>query len=388
MAGRTLHIAQICSSRSWGGLEMHVAVLSRWLAEEGHRVEIWCAPGSPLEAEALRLGLTTVPFRPAGYLDLFSSLRLFHQLRKRRVELLHAHYARDLWNIAPVVHLARRWPLVFIKHIGTGKPKRDPLHRWIYAAVDRIVAISRVIEENLLATHPVERDRVCIVHHGVDTRTFTFRPEARSLVRVEWGVRDGELLIGSIGRLQSGKGHLEFLDMAAAISARHAQVRFVIVGEATRGEEERARPIYERLHSLQLKDRVTMAGFRSDIPEVLAAMDIFAFPSRAEAFGLVLIEAMAIGRAVVSTRCDGVLDIIEEERNGLLFEPGQTADLTRQVERLIEDEMLRFRLGRSALETVEHKFTRSTMLTRLYAVYERAGARRGVCLGPLQAERR
>src|SRR5690606_31397900 len=136
---------------------------------------------------------------------------------------------------------------------------------------------------------------------------------------------------------------LEFLDMAAAISARHAQVRFVIVGEATRGEEERARPIYERLHSLRLKDRVIMAGFRSDIPEVLAAMDIFAFPSRAEAFGLVLIEAMAIGRAVVSTRCDGVLDIIEEERNGLLFEPGQTADLTRQVERLIEDEMLRFR---------------------------------------------
>ncbi|HNY90360.1 MAG TPA: glycosyltransferase family 4 protein [bacterium] len=387
MTGRTLHLAQICSSRSWGGLEMHVAVLSCWLAEEGHRVEIWCAPGSPLANEAQRLGLPVIPFAPAGYLDLAASLRLFHQFREQEVELLHAHYARDLWNIAPAVHLGRRWPLVFIKHIGTGKPKRDPIHRWIYAAVDQVVAISRVIEENLLATHPLNRERVCVVHHGVDTRTFAFRPEARARIRAEWGVGEEELLIGSIGRLQPGKGHLEFLDMAAAVGARHPRARFVIVGEPTRGEEERARPIHDRLRSLGLEGRVIMAGFRSDIPEVLSAMDIFAFPSRAEAFGLVLIEAMAVGRPVVSTRCDGVLDIVEEERNGLLFNPAEPGDLTRQVERLIVDEELRLRLGRGGLETVAARFNRAAMLNRLYAVYERAGARRGVQLGPLSAAR-
>ncbi len=387
MARLTLHIAQICSSRSWGGLEMHVAVLSRWLTEEGHRVEVWCSPGSPLADEAQRLGLPVIPFAPAGYLDMAAALRLFRQIRERGVELLHAHYARDLWNIAPAVYLGRRWPLVFIKHIGTSKPKRDPLHRWIYNAVDQVVAISRVIAENLLATHPLEAERVRIVHHGVDTRTFVFHPEARARIRAEWGVGEEELLIGSIGRLQSGKGHLEFLDMAAAVSARHPQVRFVIVGEPTRGEEERARPIYERLNNFGLEGRVIMAGFRSDIPEVLAAMDIFAFPSRAEAFGLVLIEAMAVGRPVVSTRCDGVLDIIEEERNGLLFDPGDSGELARQVERLIVDKELRLRLGHNGLLTVAARFSRTAMLNRLYRVYEQAGVHRGVQIGPLTAAR-
>ncbi|HPR88566.1 MAG TPA: glycosyltransferase family 4 protein [bacterium] len=377
MPDQPLHIAQICSSRAWGGLEMHVAVLSSWLAEEGHTVEIWCAPGSPLETEARRRGVPTLPFAPRGYLDLVAVLRLRRQLRQRGVDLVHAHYARDLWIITPAVRCAGGWPLVFIKHIGTARPKRDPLHRWIYGRVDEVIAISRVIEENLLATHPVPPDRVSILHHGIDTGTFRFDASARARVRREWGLREEELLIGTIGRLQPGKGHLEFLEMAAAVHDRHPEVRFVIVGEPTRGEEARADEILARRRSLGLETAVLMPGFRSDVPAVLAAMDIFAFPSRAEAFGLVLIEAMAVARPVISTRCDGVLDIVVEEENGLLFEPQNAPDLTRQVERLVADPTLRAALGARALATVEEKFTRAAMLRGLAALYARAAARHG-----------
>jgi glycosyltransferase involved in cell wall biosynthesis len=356
---------------------MHVAVLSRWLAEEGHTVEIWCAPGSPIAGEARRLGIATVPFKPFDYLDLVAAFRLYRQLNRRGVSLVHAHYAKDLWIIAPVIRMAKRWPLVFIKHIGTGRPKRDPLHRWIYATVDQIIAISTVIRDNILATHPVERDRVCLVYHGLDTRTFSFDSAARERIRSEWDIHEDEVLVGTIGRLQPGKGHLEFLDMAAAIRAGNPRVRFVIIGEPTRGEEHRAEPIFARLRSLGLESEVIMPGFRRDIPAVLSAMDIFAFPSRAEAFGLVLIEAMATGRAVVSTRCDGVLDIIDDEQNGLLFDPQHPEELIRQVERLAEDKTLRTRLAANALATVQNKFTRAAMLANLYEVYERASARHG-----------
>ncbi|HQG45210.1 MAG TPA: glycosyltransferase family 4 protein [bacterium] len=377
MADKKWHIAQICSSRSWGGLEMHVALLSNWLVEAGNAVEVWCAPGSPLEAEARRLGLHTVPFAPLGYLDLVAVLRLYRQLKQRGIELIHAHYARDLWIIAPVVRFIWRWPLVFINHIGTARPKRDPLHRWIYGGVDEIIAISRVIAANILATHPVGPGRVNVLHHGVDARLFYFDQDARRRVRAEWGVGEKELLIGTIGRLQPGKGHLEFLEMAASLRTRHPLARFVIVGEPTRGEESRAEEILARRRSLGLEEAVLMPGFRSDIPAVLSAMDIFAFPSRAEAFGLVLIEAMAVARPVISTRCDGVLDIIEEEENGLLFNPMDISGLTRQAERLIADPVLRARLGRRALATVQEKFTREAMLNQLYAIYARAAARRG-----------
>lgn len=376
MADARWNIAQICSSNSWGGLEIHVAILSQWLIGEGHRVTVYCRPGSPLDHECRSREIPVLSFAPAGYLDPIAVWRLGRQLDQEAIDLVHAHYARDLWTIAPAMRRRGQRPLIFIKHIGTGKPKRDPLHRWIYSRVDHVIAISRVIEENLLATHPLRREQVSIIHHGLDLREFDRDAAARRRIRQEWGIAEAEILIGTAGRLQAGKGHLEFLDMAAVISARYPQARFVIVGEATRGEEERARPILERRKALGLEERVLMPGFRRDMPHLLAAMDIFAFPSRAEAFGLVLIEAMAAGTAVVSTRSDGVLDIINHEENGLLFDPQHPDELTCLVERLIKETEYREMLGRNGRASVEQRFSRERMLEKLTALYARTMAMR------------
>ncbi len=362
-------IAQICSSRSWGGLEMYVSTLCVWQMQAGLTVELFCVPGSPLSIEAQKGGLSQHAFAPAGYLDGLASWRLNRDLNALDIDLIHAHYSRDLWNIAPAIRFGTRRPLIFSKHIGTQKPKRDPIHRWIYGSVDRVIAISQVIKDNILATHPVEPERVLILHHGIESTDIQAGALQRERIRAQWGIGDDEILIGTIGRLQAGKGHLEFLEMAGHVAARFPQTRFVIVGEPTRDEEVRAEPIYRKAETLQLKERLFFAGFRADIPAVLAAMDIFAFPSRAEAFGLVLIEAMAAGKAVVATRCDGVLDIIQDGRDGLMFAPMDVEDLIHRIVTLIEDSRLRYRLGMAAQQRVQDKFTRARMLDDLNAIY-------------------
>ncbi|HID23926.1 MAG TPA: glycosyltransferase family 1 protein, partial [Planctomycetaceae bacterium] len=181
---------------------------------------------------------------------------------------------------------------------------------------------------------------------------------------------EDDILIGTIGRLQEGKGHIEFLEMAARIAAEFAQARFIIVGEATRGEEHRAEKIYRKIEQINLGQRLILAGFRKDVPAVLAAMDIFAFPSRAEAFGLVIIEAMAAGVPVVSTRSDGVLDIVEDGVNGILVDRQQVDQLTAAVRTCILDENRRKELIAAGRKTIAEKFTVDRMVSETEKVYQ------------------
>ncbi len=350
---------------------MHVAQVADLLRELGHQPIIWCARNSELERDARQRGLPTVSFEPKSYFDPRTLIQTVHRLRQFPVDILHAHHGKDLWTLAPANDAAGRKPIVFIKHIGTQKAKKDIFHRYIYSRVHKIIAISQVIADNILQTHPVKPEQVEIIHHGVDPTLFVDTGVWRETVRQQWGIASDQLLIGTIGRLQIGKGHLEFLDMAAALAAQFPQVRFVIVGEPTRGEESRAEVIYEKIRQLHLEDKVLLPGFRKDIPAVLAAMDIFAFPSRAEAFGLVLIEAMAAAKPVVSTNCDGVLDIVEQGYNGLLFDSGRIDRFIDAVKSLVEQPTLRRQLAQQGRATVEEKFSRRRYADRLLQLYEK-----------------
>jgi len=366
-----LTVTQICSSRSWGGMEIHVLRLSEQLQRLGHRVTIWCAAGSDLDRAAKATSLCTWAFEPAGYFDPLCWYRVVKELRNNPTQILHVHYGKDLWVLVPANQMTKKLPILLSKHIGTQKPKRDPLHRYLYHRVRYLIAISRVIAQNLLETHPVRAEQVVVLHHGVDAAQFQDPGDWRERVRQEWGVDPAEVLIGTIGRLQVGKGHLEFLEMARQISKEFPQTRFVIVGEPTRGEEALSRPIYDKIEELQLQDRVLLPGFRQDIPAVLAALDLFAFPSRAEAFGLVLIEAMASGKAIVSTRCDGVLDIVEHKVNGLLFSPTDMDEFAAAVRILLQRPDYRNQLAAAGHRTVMERFSQKGFLVKLTDLYEK-----------------
>jgi glycosyltransferase involved in cell wall biosynthesis len=266
--------------------------------------------------------------------------------------------------------------VVLIKHVGTMRAKRDPVHRWLYRNVAQVWAISRVIRDNLIATHPLPAAKVEIVYHGLDLAKFRVPGEVRKRVRREFGFADDALVVGIVGRLEPGKGHVEFLRMAGQVARQVPQSAFLVVGSPTRGEEFRAEPIFRLAQELNLGSRLVFAGFRQDIPAVLSAMDVFAFPSRAEAFGLVLIEAMAAGVPVVSTASDGVLDIVVDGESGLLVPPQDVAALERAVLRLLASPELRSRLGMAGRRRVEQLFTAERAVARMVELSRRVMQRR------------
>jgi glycosyltransferase involved in cell wall biosynthesis len=240
------------------------------------------------------------------------------------------------------------------------------------------VAISEVIRRNLIATHPLAAEQISVVHHGVDLDQFTPDRIDREAVRNELGYAREHLVLGIIGRLQISKGYLEFLEMARRIKSEAPQARFLLIGEASRGESSEAQMILEKIREWQLEEIVQWLGFRRDIPRLLSAMDIFVFPSHAEAFGIVLIEAMAMAKPVVSSNCDGVLDIVQDHEAGLMVPPRNVEALTQAVSALARDARLRLELGRRARSHVLKFFTLQHTLDAIEFIYHRALSQRGI----------
>ncbi len=373
-----LHIAQICSSRSWGGMEMYVVTLSEYLRERGHHLTVFCAPESRLDHTLKQKSIPTIAIESSGYANVRGIRHAANLLSQFSFDILQSHYSKDLWTWVPALRFYgyRKIPLMFIKHIGTQRPKTDPLHRWIYNRVDHTFAISAVIRDNLLATHTIPPERLSVLHHGVETRRFRFSSSGRKRIRQELGIGPEEPVIGIVGRLEVGKGYMEFLQMAGTISKTRKDVSFLVIGEPTHDEENRAKPIYDQIDRLGLDNHLILTGFRQDVPDLLSAMDIFAFPSHAEAFGLVLIEAMAVGLPVVSSQCDGVLDIVDPHETGLLVPPRDADALTRAVQALLADPSLRASLGRRGYQKVLDRFSLSTHINTLEQHYHQALTRR------------
>jgi glycosyltransferase involved in cell wall biosynthesis len=232
-----------------------------------------------------------------------------------------------------------------------------------------VLAISSVIHRNVLETTPIAPDRVMTLHDAVDTDLFSPGRTDRRRVREEFGYDDDMTVIGFVGRFSPGKGLEEFLEAANALRTQFANARFLVVGEASFGEEGYARNIYSMYERLNLRDAVTFAGFRRDIPDVMASFDILAFPSHAESFGMVLIEAMALERPVVSTNCDGVLDIVVDGVTGLYVHPKKGLELAEALARLIGDPGLRERMGKAGRRRVVELFDKKKQIDRIEQIY-------------------
>lgn len=366
-----LKIIKICTSRSWGGMEIHSVLTCEKLRARGHQVFPVCYPASRIYQRLAAGGFQPLSLRLRSYFHPLAIRKLAQFIRQVNADLIHADYSRDLWTIVPAMKFSQQIPLVLIKHIGTMKPKTDFLHSYIYQNVDFIIAISAVIRQNIINTHPVEPAKVGIIHHGVDFSRFQWSAEIRAKKRQELGLQPGDLLIGIIGRLQVAKGHLEFLQMARQIAPEFKNTKFMVIGEASRGEDSEAGRISKAFEEAQMHERLIVTGYRDDVPDLLAAMDIFVFPSYAEAFGLVLIEAMSMKLPVISSNCDGVLDIVVQNHTGLLVPPKDVKQLTQAVRQVVTDKKLRLTMGLNGFNRALEKFNEENMLDQIEDLYYR-----------------
>jgi glycosyltransferase involved in cell wall biosynthesis len=300
-------------------------------------------------------------------------------LRQEEIQLVDVHLSRDLWTVVPAVRFVPGVKIILHKHVGSRKSKADPIHRWLYSGVDRVLAVSEAIRHNVMESCDLPAAKVDTLHWGLELEKFVAHPGAGLKVRQEFGLSSDIPLVGMVGRLTPRKGHREFLLAARAVNQAMPHARFLVVGRHSHGEVPFERQIVDLCAQLGLDDRVIFTGHREDIPQVMAALDLLVVPSYWEAFGWVTMEAMAMAKPVVATAGGGTLDIVIHGKTGLLVPPRDAEKLGQAILVLLRDKVMGERMGRAGRRRVEGRFTiertvdrQETIMEELMAETERA----------------
>lgn len=335
-------------------------------------VELLCAKESRIHIEANNLGLIVHPLKISALSNPTNILRLGALIRKNKYDIVHTQASFDLWLLVPSLKLLRnKIPLLLTKQVGSFIIKKDFLHRWLYNRLTFAIAISTLIKNNLIETCPLTEDKIVLLHNGIDINRFDPEKVNSAKVRKEFGITEKEILIGMMARFSPGKGHEEFLFAAKELNKNFTNLKFLIVGEPSRGEDNYAAKIKKLADDYKLSNLI-FSGFRSDTPEILAAMDIFIFPSHAEAFGIALAEALAMGKPSVCSNADGVLDIAVDGETSLLFENKNAHDLVRKISHLIESPILRKQFSIAARKRTIENFDLEKLTDNVIAVYKQS----------------
>jgi glycosyltransferase involved in cell wall biosynthesis len=286
--------------------------------------------------------------------------------RRREARILHVHgyAAADFGRLAAQLSGAK---LVLHEHFADPRmPAYQGLADRILAPLtDRAIAVSHSTRDFLIGERFVPAERVRLIWNGAPLAEFAPAGRERALrVRRELGLLEGAPVVGTIGRLSAQKGHRFLLDAAAILRERLPDVRTLIVGDGDLMDDLRA-----QADRLGLAERVVFAGHRTDVPDLLAALDVFCISSLYEGTPLALFEAMAAARPIVSTAVDGCREILEDGSNGLLVPPGDAEALARGLERALTEAGLREALGRRAFED-SRRYDVQACVEQMEALYD------------------
>ena len=319
----------------------------------------------PLAERAAALGVPVrrIPAMPLGLTGARRVPALARLLRRQRPAVFHAHMSSPVackWGLVAAL-LARVPAVLGTVQVGAYEPPTRSA-RWQLRAlargVDRYLAVSREIAGELVERLGWPAEKVEVVYNAVDAERVTVAAPPR--LREQLGGSQTRPLVLTPARLNAQKGHEALLEAIAEVP----DALFVLAGD---GPERGA--LEARAAELGVAERVLFLGRREDIPQLLAACDVFALPSLYEGSSLAVLEAMAAAIPIVSSAIGGTDELIEDGRSGLLVAPGDSAALAAALRRLLADPDLRRELAGRARERVDEGLTREQNAARIAAVY-------------------
>ena len=315
--------------------------------------------------------LTLIPMLRANFqLETYMppnicSLRyLFNQIKNSDFDIIHLHgYGHFLTDYAGILCWIFKKKSILTVHGFPSTPEKNggilkiiydvysrTLGRFALAHATRITIVSRSLEEELVNKHKIDRNKISIVPNGIDLDEYKNIKESYEF-REKYNISRDSLLILSIGRLSWMKGFQYLIEAMPEILKQRTDAKLVIIGNDGGYEAE----LKNLIKKLDLDGKVILTGF-FDNPikgKAIKDADIFVIPSIIETFGLVSLEAMAVGKPIVSTNVGGLKDILKYDKNAILINPENSHELSEAIKRLLIDENISSNLISNAIEDVK-----------------------------------
>lgn len=364
-----MRILHISSARSLGGGERHLADLANALTQRGHEVYAALPSRSPLREELRALPFQNIfTLRLRNALDIASALELKRLVREHRIEIVHAHVARDYPLAALATRRNRQAKLVITRHVLFPLSK---LHGVTLSHVARIICVSHAVKRVLSTQKIFNPNKISVIPNGIDFRRLDASLENfdREEFRKQMKIPPGSLLVGTIGEIKKQKGHEDFLRAASLIACERKDAHFVITGADSTITGEHRASLERLIAELNLTTRVHLTGWLDDVAPLLAALDVYVSASHTESFGLSIVEAMALGLPIVATATEGAQEIINRDDVGMLVHVGDVEAMASALLRLLEDAHARKRIGTLARTTARTRFSLERMVDETEKAY-------------------
>lgn len=363
--GRKIRVLECIRQGKIGGGESHLLSLTGHLDRTRFEPVVLSFTDGPMMDRLKQMGVETRLIHTEKPFDIRVWRKVRRLLAEERIDVVHAHGTRAASNVSwaarslgiPVIYTIHGWSFHRDQHPMVRR-LRVWGEEWLTKRAKVNISVSASNQET--GKQMIPGFRSVVVNNGIDGATFD--PDvSHKDVRAELGIVKDEVLVLFIARFTS---HKQPLTLIRAFNKVPRGVRLLMVGD---GDEKEAG--LELVRRLGMEERVSFQAFRQDVPDVLAAADIFVLPSLWEGLPIGLLEAMAMRKAVIGTRVDGTREVLRDGVNGLMVEPGDVDALAAAISRLAEDKALRGSLGSGAMETVRDRFDAAAMTRKIESIY-------------------
>lgn len=211
----------------------------------------------------------------------------------------------------------------------------------------------------------------CMIYNGVDRLTPRVSSIERTVSRKKiFDASNEDVLIGLVGRINRLKGHQLLLNVFKRLKSNHKNIKLCFVGSPPDNQDYFLTNLKATISVYNLEEAVTILPFQKDVYRIIDLLDIVTVPStEPESFGIIAVEAMLSNKPVIASRLGGLLDIIEDEETGILFEPNDEDDFYDKLDRLLKDDTFRNSIANKASLTAANRFSSENMYTQFLKVY-------------------
>lgn len=323
-------------------------------------------------------GASVKPIDMSSKFNFKVILQLVNLIKEQRIDIVHSQGARADFFARLSAKLARVPVVISTVPMPVDGFDVNPIKKFIYIVlnkfserfVDKFIVVSEALKDVMIERHKVDPQKVAMIYNGIEINEYRI-DEAEKVIHgklglmEEIGLKSDVPVIGVIGRLVWQKGFEYFIEAIPGVLNKFKDAKFLVVGEGLLEEELKAVS-----KKLKIDDKISFTGFRRDIKEILATIDIFVIPSLLEGLPMILLEAMGMGKPIVATDIDGIKEVLENGKTGLLVPPRDTVALTDAIVNLLIYRDQAHQMGINARRVVEEKFGVDIMVEKVEDVYE------------------
>jgi glycosyltransferase involved in cell wall biosynthesis len=333
--------------------------------------------GIDKRAAGLGVDYTEIGERHSFDVSVWPALRRL--VAERRIDIVHAHdYKTNL--LAWLLHRLKGTPVLATAHGWTGHSPRErrvyyPLDKWLLARLPYVVAVSSDIRNELLA-RGADPSRVEVILNGIDHRAFCHERDREAAAREKLGIAPGEIVVGSVGRLEPQKRFDLLIEAFSALHRVRPELRLRIAGDGSLRSA-----LQHQIDAAGLAGAARLTGHVEDVAGFHHGLDLFVQSSDYEGTPNAVLEAMAFETPLVATSAGGTAELVEDGVHGVVIPPGDVSTLTKTMGAALDDRTGCERRAQTARRRIETDLSFETRMRRLERIYERlVSARAGSAL--------